>query len=245
MVQVENIPSGGVGMILKRKNNKVDDLGVDQAKFKNFVCTTFGYTDETFKNLFLVFWAEVVFTRPLAEYVDALTRLSSTEYFYKVGRKQAAYAAFCLMLADALVDKSHPEFVLNANNHRALLLAATYYRLISKSVAGYTWLCQNETISHDAWLYIKAGCGQFAYVITGDVLHVEHQVEDNVSEFDLKGIGGFNTEVPVPAIFNSVAAVGSDQDVLSAFSANSENSTVNADDIKADDKPPSFADFMS
>lgn len=232
-------------MMLKRKNNKVADFEIEQAKFKNFICATFGYTDETFKNLFLACWEEVVSTRPLTEYVDALTRLSSTEYFYKVGRKQAAYAAFCLLLADALVDKSHPEYVLNANNHRALLLAATYYRLISKNVDGYTWLCQNETISHDAWLYIKAGCGQFAFVITGDVLHVEHQVEDNVSEFDLKGIGGFNAAASTPAIFDSVAAVGSDQDVLAAFSSRLQEPTVNTDDIKADDKSPSFDDFMS
>ncbi len=193
----------------------------EQAKFKHFICSNFGYSDQTFQNLYLALWPELLATKPVTECVDALTRLAETEYFYKVGRKQSAYAAFCLMLADSIVDKSLPEFVLKAKNHRSLLLAATYYRLITKNVHGYVWLCENETVTHDAWLYIKSGRGHFVSVINGGVLHVEDQAadDDDVSDYDLKSISALG----MPSIYDATPSAGSDEDVLSALNAGNDN----------------------
>lgn len=174
-------------MFFRKKVKHEDD---EQKRFSVFISTTFGFTDDSVKNLFLVHYLYLKELDCVSSCVDVLFQLSKSEYFNKVGRKPAAYALYCLFIAEHLSRKQ----IFSAST-QSLVRSGEFYKLASNDKRSLDWLFSNMAVTQDCWLFLKSQKGQFASLVLGaDVLHVD-ELEDDVSDFDLQaiqqmGVGG-------------------------------------------------------
>lgn len=222
---------------------KTKQESAEQAKarmFRRKLIEQSGFSDNTFNQLLEPYMPLVDKYGLHDDLRTILSQVVSDESLHRAGKKQAFFIVFCLYLANVLVKKRDPEYVIfDENIYVEIVTVSVFYQLISRSAEGYKWVNSARALLKDAWLFLKSGKGRLADIMLiphdesvedADAGGIELSDDSDEDEIDLDEQFTSDTEFEIGSLLASEGEPISDLEVLSRLGAD-DSSGLDNDDL--------------